>query len=245
MLKVMFIIIFSMSISYSQNLNIYTKDGRLDQYNVSKIDSICFSVFGFERASVTDIDGNIYKTVKIGEQWWMAENLHVAHYRNGDSIKYVVDDTEWMNLLMGACCVYDNLDNHKETYGLLYNGYALDDNRKIAPEGWHVATDEEWQALVDYLGCSPGGKLKEKGTTHWDSPNTGATNESGFSTLPGGFRSGNNGNFYNEGKEAYFWSCTESHNGYAWNWVLNYTSSSVYRNSRIRRDGYLVRCIKD
>lgn len=136
-----------------------------------------------EPMTVTDIDGNVYKTVTIGNQAWMAENLKVMRYRNGDAIPNVTGGTDWSNLSTGAYCSYDNDDNNIDTYGLLYNWYAVDDSRNLAPEGWHVPTDEEWKELEMYLGMSQseaddtgyrgtdeGGKLKEVGTTHWQSP---------------------------------------------------------------------------
>ena len=140
--------------------------------------------------AVTDIDGNVYQTVTIGTQVWMAENLKVIHYRNGDAIPNVTDSTEWSNLTTGAYCNYDNDANNATTYGRLYNWYAVNDSRNIAPTGWRVPTEDEWTILSVYLGgrTVAGGKLKETGTTHWISPNTGATNETGFTALPGGIR---------------------------------------------------------
>ena len=107
-----------------------------------------------EIGTVTDIDGNLYYTVKIGEQWWMLENLRVTHYRNGDAIPNVTDDAEWEGLSTGAYCDYDNDPANVATYGRLYNWYAVGDSRNIAPAGWHVPSDDEWQTLVDYLGGS-------------------------------------------------------------------------------------------
>jgi uncharacterized protein (TIGR02145 family) len=144
--------------------------------------------------SVKDIDGNVYKTVKIGNQWWMAENLKVTHYRNGDEIPNRADDDEW-NKGIGAYCNYNNDVTNFEIYGGIYNWFAVDDSRKLAPEGWHVPTDDEWQVLVDYLGGDTlaGGKMKSTGTIEggdglWRGSNEGTTNESGFSALPGGYR---------------------------------------------------------
>ena len=200
-----------------------------------------------ETGTVTDIDGNVYQTVKIGNQWWMAENLKVTHYRNGDAIPNVTDNTEWANLTTGAYCNYDNNVSYVPTYGRLYNWYAVDESRNIAPEGWHVPSDTEWQTLVDYLGGSnvAGGKIKETGTTHWNSPNTGATNESGFSALPSGFRDVGTGYYYYLGDYAYFWSSTESSSNYAWGWRLDYDRSGVYRYDYLKRKGFSVRCVRD
>jgi uncharacterized protein (TIGR02145 family) len=210
-----------------------------------------------ETGTVTDIDGNVYKTVKIGEQWWMAENLKVTHYRNGDAIPNVTDNTEWEGLSTGAMCSYDNDDNNIETYGLLYNWYAVDDSRNIAPAGWHVPTDEEWKELEMYLGMSQadadntgsrgtdeGGKLKETGTSQWTRPNTGATNESGFSALPGGYRiyAGIFSYFY---LDANFWSATEVGHGPCYYRSLHNTSTLVSRHWGGKRDGASVRCFMD
>jgi len=139
--------------------------------------------------TMTDIDGNVYETVTIGTQVWMAENLKVTHYRNGNTILHIIDWFSWFTLT-GAYCEYDNDVNNVAVYGRLYNWYAVNDSRYIAPVGWHVPSDAEWLTLVDYLGGDTvaDGKMKEIGTTHWVSPNTGATNESGFSALPGGYR---------------------------------------------------------
>lgn len=141
------------------------------------------------QSTVTDIDGNVYKTVMIGDQIWMVENLQVTHYNNGDSIPKVTDSIAWVDLDTGAWCDYNNSIEVGAICGHLYNCQAVDDHRGISPEGWHVPTDEDWQILIEFLGgyFVAGGKLKEGGLEHWISPNTGATNESGFNTLPGGY----------------------------------------------------------
>jgi uncharacterized protein (TIGR02145 family) len=139
--------------------------------------------------SLIDQDGNNYKTVTIGTQVWMAENLKTTKYRNGDPIANVADNTEWENLTTGAYCTYDNDLKKLNAYGHLYNWHAVSDARNIAPEGWHVATDAEWTILNNYLGggIASGDKLKETGAIHWNYSNS-ETNESGFTALPGGFR---------------------------------------------------------
>ncbi|MBN1999215.1 hypothetical protein JW935_16775 [candidate division KSB1 bacterium] len=210
------------------------------------------------RLIVTDIDGNVYKTVKIGDQWWMAENLKVTKYRNGDPIPNVTSNSEWANLTTGAYCNYDNNDSYVSTYGRLYNWYAVNDSRGLAPAGWHVPTDAEWKQLEMYLGMSQseanetgyrgtdeGGKLKETGTGHWSSPNTGATNESGFSGLPGGYRF-HDGTFNVVGSSAYFWSASSAYSGYyAWYRPLYCNRSDVYRSGNYVQDGFSVRCVRD
>jgi len=206
-------------------------------------------------STVTDLDGNTYKTVKIGNQWWMAENLKVTHYQNGDSIPNVTNDNEWQNSSTGAYCEYDNNGGYVATYGRLYNGYAVDDSRDIAPTGWHVPTDAEWLTMLESLGgYSPeyriaGVKLKESGTTHWLEPNEEATNESGFTALPGGYRIGgvpfSSGKYYSLGESASFWTSREigfvSRNKY----MLSYGFSGVFRSEANSQYGLSIRCVKD
>src|SRR5574344_993327 len=157
--------------------------------------------------SMTDIEGNTYKTVTIGTQTWMAENLKVTKYNDGAAIPNVTDNTAWSKLTTGALCDYDNTPSNSETYGKLYNWHAVNTG-KLCPTGWHVPSDAEWTKLTDYLTSDAGGKLKETGTTHWNSPNTSATNETGFTALPGGSR-GYSGAFLNVCGYGYWWSATE------------------------------------
>ena len=207
--------------------------------------------------TVTDIDGNVYQTVTIGSQMWMAENLKVTHYRNGDSILHVLDRSVWDVLSTGAYCGYNNDSSNIAIYGLLYNWYAVNDNRFIAPEGWHIATDEEWKQLEMYLGMSQtqadstyyrgtneGGKLKEFGTIHWFAPNEGATNESGFTALPGGLR-GMNDTYYNIGASANFWTSIEFSSNRSWYRSLNVYFSEIIREAGVNILGISVRCVKD
>jgi len=197
--------------------------------------------------TVTDIDGNVYRTVKIGNQWWLAENLKVTQYSNGDAIPNVTGSTEWENLSTGAYCNYDNDVNNVDTYGRMYNWYAVDDSRNIAPEGWHVPSDAEWQILSDYLGGEwvAGGKMKVTGTEYWNSPNEGATNESDFSALPSGWRAGNS-NFNDMGRYAYFWSSTEYGSSDSWYWYIYYKQSILFRSIYWSlRSGFSVRCLRD
>ncbi|MBN1781029.1 fibrobacter succinogenes major paralogous domain-containing protein [bacterium] len=203
--------------------------------------------------TVTDIDGNTYRTVKIGNQIWMAENLKVTHYRNGDPIPLITGDEPWSALSTGARCCYDNDTGHIGTYGLLYNRFALTDTRNIAPEGWHAPTDEDWKELEMVLGMSrseacetgwrgtnEGGQLKENGTGHWENPNTGATNESGFTALPAGFRNGF-GDFVQLGEAAYFWSTA----GYRNIAYYGYACSAICRETGMNQCGCSVRLIRN
>ncbi len=233
-------------------------------YNVNDLDADTMKVMaddrytgGGQNGTVTDIDGNVYQTIKIGDQWWMVSNLKVTRYRNGDAIQPVTGSTEWSNFSSGAYCVYNNDEKNKATYGYLYNWYAVADSRKIAPEGWHVPTDDEWKELEMYLGMSQseagstgwrganeGGKLKEAGNAHWSSGNSDATNESGFTALPGGYRY-YSGSYTYIGYYAYFWSSTEYSSYPAWYRHLFCNNSNVYRSNRSKDYGFSVRCVRD
>jgi len=182
--------------------------------------------------------------VTIGSQVWMAENLRVTHYRNGDPIPNVTDGETWFGLTTGAYRAYNDDDNNTATYGLLYNWFAVDDSRNIAPAGWHVANDDEWTIFINDLGgyAAAGGKMKEVGTTHWQSPNTGATNVSGFSALPGGSADWGWGGL---GSHAFFWSTTPYISNDAWCRVLGYDYSRVYRDIYDKNLGHSVRCVRD
>lgn len=202
-----------------------------------------------ETGITTDIDKNEYKTVKIDNQWWMAENLKVTHYRNGDAIPNVTNNSEWAELTSGAYCYYDNNSSYAADYGALYNWYAVNDSRNIALTGWHVPTYAEWQALVDYLGGEEiaGGKLKETGIMHWESPNTGATNEYRFTARSCGVREDVTGYFTDMGEDAFFWSATEfdfNHlNAWAY-WVYN---DNVRGKSQLdfKKSGFSIRLVRD
>ena len=176
------------------------------------------------RSTVKDTDGNIYETVQIGNQVWMAENLKVTHYSDGTAIPRIEDNKAWKKLgrTDKAYCWYDNNIANQNTCGCLYswsgamNGAASSDTNPsgvqgVCPDGWHLPSDAEWTLLIDLLGgeSAAGGKLKESGTIYWTSPNTGATNESGYTALPGGFRN-NRGVFNSVSDEAGFWTATES-----------------------------------
>jgi len=195
---------------------------------------------------VTDIDGNTYRTVKIGNQWWMAENLRVTRYRNGTEIPKVLDNTSWSNLTTGAYCDHDNNPSTSEIYGRLYNWYAIKDVHNIAPDGWHVPSYEEWGTLVNYLGGqnNAGGKLKETDTTYWKSPNTGADNTSGFSALPGGCRY-EDCNFSGIGHSARFWTSSSFDGSKAWFYGLSFQEPSVVGGYQKKMCGLSIRCIKD
>jgi uncharacterized protein (TIGR02145 family) len=197
--------------------------------------------------SLTDQDGNEYKTVTIGTQTWMAENLRTTKYNDGTPIPKVTDLAIWSGLITGAYCNYNNTASIDTiaTYGRLYNWYAVNTG-KLAPKGWHVPTDAEWTTLTNYLGSEDiaGGKLKETGTTHWYSPNLGATNATGFTALPGGSRSGD-GLFDVIGDYGFYWSSTEYDSDDAYYRALTHLISDVGSDYYVKELGFSVRCIKD
>ncbi len=192
-------------------------------------------------------DGYSYSSIVLGNgQEWMAENLRTTIYSNGDPIPNVVDITEWSNLSTGAWVHYNNDNQYEDPYGKLYNWYTVDDPRNICPSGWHVPTDMEWSSLMNYLGgeSSAGGKMKSMGTQYWDSPNGGATNESGFSGLPGGNRWVNEP-FNGIGFVGTWWSSTEAFTYRAWIYTLNANDAGLNRNYLNKPFGYSVRCLRD
>lgn len=196
-------------------------------------------------ATVTDVDGNTYHTVRIGTQVWMVENLKVTHYRNGDPIFHVTDWLEWTAAPVGAYCNYNDDGTIAETYGRLYNWRAVYDSRNIAPEGWHVSTDDDWTILLGYLGGSSGAacKLKEIDTLHWASPNDCATNETGFTALPGSFRN-EFGAFDKIGNLGTWWTSTQ-YQSYSWDYYMTFDKNDVFRSNNSRICGMSVRCVKD
>ena len=201
-----------------------------------------------EPTTVTDADGNVYHQVIIGTQTWMIENLKTTKYKEGTVIPNITDATAWNSLSTPSYCWYNNDEaTNKTTYGALYNWYAINTGI-LCPTGWHVPTDEEWSILGNYLGGESiaGGKLKETGTTHWVSPNTGATNETGFLALPGGERDFE-GNFAAIGNYGLWWSSTEVGVGTAGAWYrwLSYSDSQLKGDSFFKYLAYSVRCIKD
>ncbi len=196
---------------------------------------------------MTDQQGNVYKTIVIGTQEWMAENLKSTIYRNGDPIANITNATQWTGLTTGAWCHYNNSSSNECPYGKLYNWYAVVDPRNVCPTGWHVPTDAEWITLANFLGgeAVAGGKMKSTGTQYWLSPNTSATNESGFSGLPGGGRYNDSGNFYTVGTNGSWWSSTESSTTNAWYRYLGYTNGTAYRSTNSKQSGFSVRCLRD
>lgn len=221
--------------------------------------------------SVTDIEGNVYKTVTIGTQIWMAENLKTTTYNNGTGIPNVTDDGEWANLSTGAYAWYDNnYDVHGNSYGALYNWYALETGN-LCPSGWHVPAETDWAKLVDYLineynltndpddvngvgnklkSCrqenSPlEGECETSDHPRWDSQDTHyGTDEFGFSAVPGGRRN-STGQFTAIGGYGYWWSSTEHSTGFGWFRIMYHNFGSVGHDAVTYKDGFSVRCVRD
>jgi len=221
--------------------------------------------------TLSDIDGNSYGTIEIGTQVWMAENLKVTKYPDGSPITQISGETEWnaMTPDVQAYCWYDNLTEYSDTSGALYtwaaamNGALSSDTipsgvQGVCPDGWHIPSDAEWKVLEMFLGMSQadadtydwrgsdeGGQLKETGFSNWAVPNTGGSNLSGFTAVPGGFRSAQ-GNFYSIDQYATFWtSGEEAGTDKAWYRTLHYDKEQVYRQYNDMRLGLSVRCIED
>ncbi len=226
-------------------------------YNKMTFLAITFFVIGLtglQAQTVKDIDGNVYNTLTIGTQIWMAEDLKVFHYRNGDTISYVYIESYWAALNTGAYCYYDGWSGSRVR---LYNWFAVNDSRGLAPVGWHIPSDAEWKTLINFVDSTdfredktgdrdvfPGGKLKETGVYNWHSPNTNATNESGFTALPGGLRL-ENGSYQYIGKHGSWWSSTIFDDNNARYVSMNYNDDYIDRHHRNKKCGFSVRCIKD
>ena len=208
------------------------------------------SPVGVFQNNISDVEGNTYKTVTIGTQTWMAENLKVSKYSDGTTIPNITDNTQWSDLTTGAWSYYNNDVANNAKYGKLYNWYAVsktsNGNKNVCPTSWHVPTDAEWTVLTDYLGglTVSGGKMKEVGTTSWNSPNTDATNTSLFSALPGGYRR-YNGSYKSVGSYGLWWSSTEMSTGSAWLRNLGNGNGDAFRDVSGKEDGLSVRCLRD
>lgn len=198
---------------------------------------------------IRDVDGNVYQTIGIGDQVWMAEDLKTTRFNDGTPIPRVENYDEWAGLTLPAYSWYNNDSMYREEFGALYNYYAVESG-KLCPEGWHVPSDEDWISLETSLGgvWNAGGALKEAGTAHWKTPNTGASNKSGFTALPGGYRS-YNGTFNWMRTYGLWWSATEK------SWYggppkviyrdLRYDGQDIRRDISEKNSGLLVRCIKN
>ena len=229
-------------------------DGEVNILDVVQLVNI---ILGVTENTVTDIDGNVYETVQIGGQLWMAENLKVAHYQNSEDIPYIYNDPQY-----GAYINYSNNADNVGVYGRLYNWFAVNDERGLCPDNWHVPSDDEFKSLEMYLGMSEseangeglrgtdeGGKLKEEGNEHWNSPNTGATNETDFIALPGGSRRyetyTNQEIFSGLNRYGFFWSSSEVYTVNAWYRVFSFDYSESNRYHLSKTNAFSIRCVED
>jgi len=220
--------------------------------------------------TVTDINGNDYNTVKMGNQWWMAENMRAVKYPDNSNVTHLQNNSDWgtQTIYNEAYCYYDNSSANRDIYGALYTWAAAMKGvgsstaspsgvQGICPEGWHMPSDEEWKELEMFLGMSrseadrdgdrgtdEGGKLKETGTIHWV-VNSGATNITGFTALPGGWRQNGTGQFGDLGFYSYYWTATQSSTTDAWTRKLHGNLSKTGRFSQPKQAGFSVRCVKD
>ena len=205
---------------------------------------IFLSLFALLAIAKLQAQANL-SNVKIGDQTWMVKNLDIVHYRNGDPIPQVTDGNAWAYLTTGAWCFYNNDSTQGSTYGKLYNWYAVNDPRGLAPAGWHIPSDTEWTTLEKSLGGSlvAGGKMKKVGIKDWETPNIGGNN-SGWGGLPGGCRSVNG--FFSTIKEAgFWWSSSAGNPPLAWMRILSFNVGSIARSNADKYFGYSVRCVKD
>jgi len=234
----------------------------------SQAQTCCDSIFFWktgvllEKRSIklADLDSLTFKrpasgTINICSQVWASKNLNVTTYQDGTPIPQVTDPTAWASLTTGAWCYYNNDPANDAIYGKLYNYYAIigkhdndpnTTNKMLAPSGWRIPTDNyDWPPLTTCLGGESvaGGKMKEMGTAHWNSPNQNATNTSGFKGLPGGVRY-DNGAFLGIGNEGYWWSSSQKNSLMAYARGLNYNNGSIYKSYFDMRLGFSVRCIK-
>ena len=206
---------------------------------------------------IKDGDGNTYTSIQIGTQVWMAENLKTTKYNDGTAIPNITEAATWAAATKGAYSDYGNTPVNSTTYGRLYNWYVVDNNaatkmasnggKNVCPTGWHVPSDDEWSTLTTYLGGFgvAGDKLKEAGTTHWITTNTGVTNETGFTALPGGSRSYQSGTFIGIGGAGVWWSSTESYLTTAWYRSMGYNHPAVRFFPTDKEAGFSVRCVRD
>ena len=241
------------NVGFSQNDTIYfMKDGLVvheQPVNPSDVDSAIFYRPNIITPSITDADGNVYTSVTIGTQEWMAENLRTTKYSDGTAIPNVTGDTEWSNLITGAWSHYDNDSSEYEaTYGKLYNWYAVNTS-KLCPTGWHVPTDAEWTELTDYLAAGHSGTegtaLKATSGWNYDGGQSGnGTDDYGFLGLPGGYRD-DDGDFNNVGDSGYWWSSSQYSTDRALDRNLSFSSEYVYSYSFYKDYGFSVRCLRD
>jgi uncharacterized protein (TIGR02145 family) len=246
----------SLTYPTGNQFNIHLNNGSVQTFLLSSVDSVTFFTStqfntGLSYGSVNDIDGNTYKTIQVGSQIWMAENLRVTKFRNNTALQNISDSLGWANVYdnnsrIPTWAYYQNDPSYNAVYGKLYNWFAAVNTNGICPEGWHVPTDGEWTTLTNFLGGEPiaAGKMKSAGTQYWKIPNVEATNSSGFSALAGGLR------YYYSSFDFLFdfgtwWSSTADNDTRSWARYLSYEYGSVFRTSSIKENGFSIRCIKD
>jgi len=251
MKRVVILIIYTLAylLSFAQDAN------HISDYNVDtkiyivelkqQTEASEYNLISNNLSNLIDNEGNSYIVVKIGNQFWMAENLKSTKFNDGTKIPLVSDYKVWCSLFSpGYCWYFNDEGNYKTDYGALYNWYTVNTD-KLCPLGWHVPRAEEWMILLDNVGKKEGGgKLKKIGNQYWMSPNKGATNATGFTALPGGSR-GSLGSFFDEGLRGYWWSSTELDEANAWHSVMGYSSNEATGNSDHKKSGLSVRCVKD
>lgn len=250
LLTLILVLLFASSGLLAQDMVIVRKFGEPEAIKLIDIDSIYFTegqppVYD----SVADIDGNVYRTVAIGAQIWMAENLRTSRYNNGDTINTTEDPLKDINPEEDPkyLWAYDGDSSYVPTYGYLYTWYVVNDDRGLCPAGWHVASDDEWTTLETYLGGREvaAGPLKETGYDHWAEPNAGATNSSGFTAIPGGGRV-INGVYFLLGTVGGWWTSSEQNPEAGWTRGIGYETGAVNRATNIdKKYGWSVRCVKD
>jgi uncharacterized protein (TIGR02145 family) len=200
----------------------------------------------YKTGIMMDIDSNFYKTVIIGDQEWMAENLAVTCFRDSIPIDYVNNDLDWTGKTTSAYCIYQENSMYWWYYGCLYNWYAVNDPLKLAPKGWHVATLADWDKLITYMGGREvaGGKLKEIGFMHWNSPNVSATDEIEFAAQPGGYRA-ESGQYYSVGDAGYYWTANQEFTPTAFYHYMVFNNASIASSTIKKKYGFAVRLVKD
>ncbi len=231
--------------AWSVTINNYNNGVSIDLIDDDMVGCSVRCIKDIESEPLTDIDDNIYETVQIGSQIWMAENLRVSRYRNGDLIPNEIDNSDWCFIKTGACCSYENNPDYDYEYGKLYNWYAADDKRNLAPDGWHIPSEEDWQILIDYLGGVEiaGGVLKD--TRIWDKPNLGATDDYGFSAVPLGIRHYEDGKDLANGRWSAFWSVTSKNDNEGFGILLDSNTIDLSAGPTNKNYGFSVRCVKD
>jgi uncharacterized protein (TIGR02145 family) len=243
LLKTIGLILFILSI------DLFNSCKKADENTVNLTNGKTTAVFNSNKTygTMTDQDGNVYKTISLGTQTWMSENLRTTKYRNGEAILEGTANSAWSIIGTSSYCNYSNTKNNDTiaTFGRLYNWSAVSDSRNIAPSGWHVPTDAEWSTLITFLGdvSVAGGKLKELNLIHWATPNLGADNSTGFTALPSGERD-NDGTFTGLGYLATWWSSSE-YNGYGMYRYVYYNGPGEGVNFTFKGMGMAVRCVKD